>query len=75
MAKRARVTGVTGQDGAYLAKLLVEQGYEVFGAGRRNASATVRRESTAPEFVIPPPTYNTGRFALRIVSIACCACG
>jgi GDPmannose 4,6-dehydratase len=43
MGKRALVTGVTGQDGAYLAKLLVEQGYEVFGAGRRNASGSLWR--------------------------------
>jgi GDPmannose 4,6-dehydratase len=43
MAKRALVTGVTGQDGAYLAKLLVEQGYEVFGASRRNASGSLWR--------------------------------
>jgi len=33
--KKALVTGVTGQDGAYLAKLLLEKGYRVFGAYRR----------------------------------------
>ncbi|MEO6339017.1 MAG: GDP-mannose 4,6-dehydratase, partial [Caulobacteraceae bacterium] len=31
MAKRALITGVTGQDGAYLAQLLLEKGYEVHG--------------------------------------------
>jgi GDPmannose 4,6-dehydratase len=31
MAKRALITGVAGQDGAYLSKLLLEKGYEVFG--------------------------------------------
>ncbi len=35
MAKRALITGITGQDGSYLAELLLEQGYEVFGAARR----------------------------------------
>lgn len=35
MAKRALISGVTGQDGAYLAKLLVDKGYEVYGAYRR----------------------------------------
>jgi GDPmannose 4,6-dehydratase len=30
--KRAFITGITGQDGAYLAKFLLEKGYEVFGA-------------------------------------------
>ena len=38
MAKKALVTGITGQDGAYLAKLLLEKGYEVYGGLRRNAS-------------------------------------
>lgn len=33
--KRALITGVTGQDGAYLAKFLLEKGYEVFGVVRR----------------------------------------
>ncbi|MSO30115.1 MAG: GDP-mannose 4,6-dehydratase [Acidobacteria bacterium] len=35
MAKRAIITGITGQDGSYLAELLLEQGYEVTGAARR----------------------------------------
>ena len=35
--KRAFITGITGQDGAYLAKLLLEKGYEVHGGLRRNA--------------------------------------
>lgn len=33
--KRALITGITGQDGAYLAALLLEKGYEVFGTYRR----------------------------------------
>ncbi len=32
--KKALITGVTGQDGAYLAKLLLEKGYEVIGSSR-----------------------------------------
>jgi GDPmannose 4,6-dehydratase len=35
MPKRALVTGITGQDGSYLAELLLEKGYEVFGMTRR----------------------------------------
>ncbi|MEZ5969457.1 MAG: GDP-mannose 4,6-dehydratase [Hyphomonas sp.] len=35
MAKRALITGITGQDGAYLSKLLLEKGYEVHGGVRR----------------------------------------
>jgi GDPmannose 4,6-dehydratase len=37
--KRALVTGVSGQDGAYLSKLLLEEGYEVYGLARRDPSA------------------------------------
>jgi GDPmannose 4,6-dehydratase len=35
--KKALITGITGQDGAYLPKLLLERGYEVYGAFRRTA--------------------------------------
>ncbi len=35
MSKRALITGITGQDGSYLAELLLEKGYEVFGVVRR----------------------------------------
>jgi GDPmannose 4,6-dehydratase len=38
---RALVTGVTGQDGAYLSKLLLDKGYEVFGLLRRSSSGDV----------------------------------
>jgi GDPmannose 4,6-dehydratase len=38
VTKRALVTGILGQDGAYLAKLLLEEGYEVYGGFRRSAS-------------------------------------
>lgn len=37
MNKKALITGITGQDGAYLSKLLLEKGYEVFGAFRRTS--------------------------------------
>ncbi len=38
MARTALVTGVTGQDGAYLTRLLLNNGYRVFGAFRRGAT-------------------------------------
>ena len=41
--RRALVTGITGQDGAYLAKLLLEKGYEVYGAYRRSSSGNMGR--------------------------------
>ncbi|MEM6770754.1 MAG: GDP-mannose 4,6-dehydratase, partial [Bacteroidota bacterium] len=37
MAKRALITGVTGQDGAYLSELLLSKGYEVHGIKRRSS--------------------------------------
>jgi GDPmannose 4,6-dehydratase len=41
--KRALITGVTGQDGAYLAELLLDKGYEVFGVKRRSSSFNTGR--------------------------------
>lgn len=41
--KRAVITGITGQDGAYLAELLLEKGYQVFGTYRRTASTNFWR--------------------------------
>jgi len=38
MAKKALITGITGQDGSYLAELLLEKGYEVHGLVRRSSS-------------------------------------
>ena len=43
MAKRALITGITGQDGSYLAELLLEKGYEVFGAVRRASTSNFWR--------------------------------
>ena len=37
--KKALITGITGQDGSYLAELLLEKGYQVFGLVRRKSSA------------------------------------
>lgn len=42
MAKKALITGITGQDGSYLAEFLLRQGYEVYGMVRR--TSTVRYE-------------------------------
>ncbi|MGQ3057822.1 MAG: GDP-mannose 4,6-dehydratase [Nevskia sp.] len=42
-AKRAFITGITGQDGAYLARLLADKGYEVFGLLARRSTSTIWR--------------------------------
>jgi GDPmannose 4,6-dehydratase len=41
--KRALITGITGQDGSYLAELLLEKGYEVHGMVRRSSTETFER--------------------------------
>jgi len=41
--KKAIITGITGQDGAYLAELLLDKGYEIYGTYRRSASVNFWR--------------------------------
>ena len=41
--KKALITGITGQDGSYLAELLLEKGYEVHGMVRRSSTETLER--------------------------------
>ena len=43
MTKRALITGITGQDGAYLAEFLLDKGYEVHGIKRRSSSFNTDR--------------------------------
>ena len=43
MSKRALITGITGQDGSYLAEFLLEKGYEVHGIKRRSSSLNTQR--------------------------------
>jgi len=43
MATKAFITGITGQDGSYLAEILLEKGYEVYGMVRRSSSFNTAR--------------------------------
>jgi GDPmannose 4,6-dehydratase len=43
--KRALITGITGQDGSYLAELLLDKGYKVYGLNRRSSTDTTNRIS------------------------------
>jgi GDPmannose 4,6-dehydratase len=43
MTKRALITGITGQDGSYLAELLLDKGYEVIGMVRRSSTVNFER--------------------------------
>ena len=49
MAKRALITGITGQDGSYLAELLLAEGYEVIGVMRRSSTVNIERISHIQE--------------------------
>ena len=40
---KALITGITGQDGAYLARILIDKGYEVHGTVRRSSSVNTKR--------------------------------
>jgi GDPmannose 4,6-dehydratase len=51
MTKRAMITGITGQDGSYLAELLLSKGYEVHGIKRRSSSFnTSRIDAVLPDW-------------------------
>ena len=43
MKKKALITGITGQDGSYLAELLIKKKYEVHGVKRRSSSINTSR--------------------------------
>jgi GDPmannose 4,6-dehydratase len=43
MRRRALITGITGQDGSYLAELLLDEGYEVYGVVRRSSTESAER--------------------------------
>jgi len=49
LAKRALITGITGQDGSYLAELLLHEGYEVVGLMRRSSTVNIERISHIQE--------------------------
>jgi GDPmannose 4,6-dehydratase len=59
--KRALITGITGQDGAYLAELLLEKGYEVHGIKRRSSSFNTDRV----DHLYEDPHTSDGRFNLH----------
>ena len=41
--KKALISGITGQDGSYLAELLITKGYDVYGTQRRTSTITTER--------------------------------
>ena len=61
MSKTALITGITGQDGSYLAELLLEKGYEVHGIKRRSSSLNTQRV----DHLYKDPHASDGRFQLH----------
>ena len=54
--KRALVSGITGQDGSYLAEFLLSKGYEVHGLKRRSSSSTPIASTTSTRTSTRPGT-------------------
>lgn len=61
LARKALITGVTGQDGSYLAELLLQKGYEVHGIKRRSSSFN----SARIDHLYRDPHIPGGRFFLH----------
>ena len=59
--KKALITGVTGQDGAYLSRFLLEKGYEVHGIKRRSSSFNTARVDA----IYSDPNFNKTNFHLH----------
>ncbi len=64
--KRALITGVTGQDGSYLAELLLEKGYEVHGIKRRSSSFNTQRL----DHIYKDPHNSNNQFHLHFGDMA-----
>jgi len=64
--KKALITGITGQDGSYLAELLLDKGYEVHGLIRRTSSFNTQRI----DHLYQDPHFNGVRFFLHYGDLA-----
>ena len=68
MTKRALITGITGQDGSYLAELLLKEGYEVFGMVRRLSTPnTWRIEHILDRVTLKPADLLDQLSLLRLI--------
>ena len=65
--KRALITGITGQDGSYLAELLLAKGYEVHGIIRRASTFNTSRI----DHLYQDRHLNGGRLVLHVSSGEC----
>jgi GDPmannose 4,6-dehydratase len=60
MTNRALITGITGQDGSYLAELLLDKGYEVVGMVRRSSTTNFERIAHLQDRVVLDPYTSSG---------------
>jgi GDPmannose 4,6-dehydratase len=60
MTDRALITGITGQDGSYLAELLLDKGYEVIGMVRRSSTTNFERIAHLQDRVVLDPYTSSG---------------
>ena len=60
MTKRALITGITGQDGSYLAELLLDKGYEVIGMVRRSSTTNFERIAHLQDRIELDPYTSSG---------------
>jgi GDPmannose 4,6-dehydratase len=68
MAKRVLITGITGQDGSYLAELLLEKGYDVYGMMRRSSAPNLWRiQHIVDRIVLKPADLLDQLSLLRLV--------
>lgn len=66
--KRALITGITGQDGSYLAELLLGKGYDVHGIKRRASSFNTSRIDHLPELKLHYGDMTDGSNLMRLLS-------
>jgi GDPmannose 4,6-dehydratase len=60
MTKRALITGITGQDGSYLAEFLLDKGYEVVGMMRRSSTVNFERIAHLQDRLVLDPYTSSG---------------
>src|ERR1017187_4622944 len=65
--KKALITGITGQDGSYLAELLLDKGYEVHGIKRRASSFNSSRIDHLPDLRLHHGDMTDGSSLTRII--------
>jgi len=74
MAKKALITGITGQDGSYLAKLLLDKGYQIYGTYRRVSTSNFWRLQHLgildKVYLIPSDLSDTGSI-IEALKISC----